>query len=113
MDKNIVHLEGIIGDDYKVGKTNEGKEFCTFSLCINSYSKQFSDSTERNHSVTYIRVMVFDKKKVEYLINVDAKRGQRAIVFGRLASHRSEYKGIDFIQNNVVVRDISIVKTKQ
>lgn len=112
MDKNIVHLEGVIGDDFKFGKTEDAKDFCTFSLCISSYSKQYADESERNHQTTYIRIMVFDKKRVEYLKNVEAKRGQRATIFGRISSHKSEYKGIEFIQNNVVVRDISIIKTK-
>ena len=76
MDKNIVMLEGIIGDDYKYGKTQDGKEYATFSLCINSYMKEFADSTERTHSQTYIRIFVFDKKQVAYLQKVKARRGQ-------------------------------------
>jgi len=113
LDKNIVLLEGIIGDDYKYGKTVDGKEFATFSLCINSFFKEMSDSTERTHSQTFIRIFVYDKSRVEYLHRVNAHRGQRASVFGRIVSHRNEYKGNTYISNNVVCRDISILKVKE
>lgn len=113
MDKNIVVLEGIIGDDYKSGKTQDGKVYITFSLCINSHLKEFADSTERTHSQAYIRIFVFDKKQVEYLQGIKAKRGQRAFVFGRLKSVKNEYRGNTFITNNVVCRDVAIIKNKK
>lgn len=114
MDKNIVYLEGRIGTDFKYGKTQEGKDFATFSLVLSSssYDREVHDSTERNFSETYIRILCFDKRQVEYLRRINANSGQRVCVYGRLSSHRTEYKGVDFIQNNVVVRDLSILKTK-
>ena len=51
-DKNRVMLEGIIGDDFRYSKTQEGKEYATFSLCINAFDKEYADSTERSHSQT-------------------------------------------------------------
>ena len=113
MDKNIVMLEGQIGDDFKFGKTQDMKEVCTFTLCINSFIKDMADSTERTNSQVYIRTMIFDKKLVEYMKKVKAKQGQRVSVFARLTSHKSEYRGISYIQNNVVVRDIHVIKTKE
>ena len=113
MDKNIVMLEGQIGDDFKFGKTQDMKEFCTFTLCINSFIKDMAHSTERTNSQVYIRTMIFDKKLVEYMKKVKAKQGQRVSVFARLTSHKSEYRGISYIQNNVVVRDIHVIKTKE
>ena len=112
LDKNIVFLEGVIGDDYKYGRTQEGKEYATFSLCVNSFIKEISDSTERSHSQNYIRTTVFDKKLLAYLRNIDAHRGMRASVFGRISSFKTEYKGIDFIQLSIIVRDIAIIQTK-
>lgn len=111
MDKNIVLLEGLIGDDFKFGKTTDCKEYATFSLCVNSFIKDMADKTERTHSQVYIRIFVYDKKKVEYLHKVKAHRGQRASVFGRLVSFKNEYKGNTFMTNNVVCRDIEIIKT--
>ena len=29
LDKNIVFLEGLIGDDFKYGRTSDGKEYAT------------------------------------------------------------------------------------
>lgn len=113
MDKNIVILEGKIGDDFKYGKTTEGKEFATFSLVISSASafhKGYQDDSERRKPETYLRIMVFDAKQVDYLHKIGAKNGHTAIIYARLSSHKTEYKGIDFIQNNVVVRDLSIIK---
>ena len=111
-DKNRVALEGLIGDDFRLAKTQEGKEYITFSLCINSYDKEYADSTERTHSQTYVRCNVFDKKQIEYLKKVNAHRGQRACVDGRISSYKSEIKGIEFFTNTVTIRDVSIIKTK-
>lgn len=112
LDKNIVWLEGIIGDDAKFGKTQEGKEFYTFSLCINSFAKEMADSTERTHSQAFIRVFCYDKKHLAYLQKVHAHRGQRATVFGRLTSFKNEYHGHVFLTISVICRDISILKTR-
>ena len=112
-DKNVVFLEGLIGDDYKYGKTQDGKEFATFCLLINAFDKEYTDATERTHSQTMIRIFVYDKRQLEYLKKINAHRGQRASIFARLSSHKTEYKGITFIQNNVTCKDISIIKTKE
>lgn len=106
-------LEGLAGDDAKFGKTKDGKEFFTFSLCINSYIKEMADATERTHSQTYIRIFCYDKKQLAYLRKVNVKRGNRISVFGRLSSVKNEYRGITFITNNVVCRDIVVIKTKK
>lgn len=112
LDKNIVLLSGIIGDDAKYGKTQDGKEYFTFSLCVNSFMKEIADKTERTHSQAFIRIFVYDARQVEYLHKVNAHRGQRANVFGRIVSFKSEHKGNTFVANNVVCRDIEIVQTK-
>lgn len=112
LDKNIVFLEGVLGDDFKYGRTEDGKEYATFSLCVNSFIKEISDQTERTHSQNYIRTTVFDKKQVEYLRKVNAHRGQRATIFGRISSFKTEYKGIEYIQLSIIVRDIGIIQTK-
>ena len=112
LDKNIVWLEGLLGDDFKYGRTEDGKEYATFSLCVNSFIKEISDKTERTHSQNFIRTTVFDKKLIAYLRKVDAHRGMRVSVFGRLSSFKSEYRGIDFIQLSIVVRDIAVIQTK-
>ena len=113
IDKNIVMLEGIIGDDYKQGRTKEGKDYVTFSLCVSGMLKEFMDATERSHMTTYVRIFVYDKRHLEYLTKVKARRGKRASVFGRLSSSKNEYKGITYMTNNVVCRDIAIIKTKK
>ena len=114
MDKNICILEGVIGDDAKYGKKKDNnKEYFTFSLVVNSYQKEFADDTERNFSVSYIRIFVYDTKQIEYLHKVNAKRGQRASVFGRLQAYKAEHRGNSFITLSVICRDIKIVKTKQ
>lgn len=112
-DKNLVVLEGLIGDDFKYGKTQDAKPYATFSLCINSFDKELADATERTHSQSYIRIFCYDKKQVEYLQKVKTHRGQRASILGRLISFKSEHKGVTFMVNNVVCRDISIIQTKE
>lgn len=112
-DKNIVQLEGLICDDFKHGRTQDGKEYITFSLGINCFYKEMADTTERSHSQTYVRIFVYDKQQVEYLKRVKAHRGQRASVFGRLNSCKNEYKGITYMANNVICRDIAIINTKE
>lgn len=111
-DKNIVILSGLVGDDAKWGKTHDGKEYFTFSLCISSYDKELADATERKHSQTFCRIFVYDRRQLEYLHRVEVHRGQRANITGRISSFKTEYKGNSYITNSVVCRDIEIVKTK-
>ena len=106
-------LEGTIGEDFKWSKAQNGAEYATFSLCMNSYIKEIADSTEKTHSRTYIRIFVYDKKQLEYLKRVKVKRGQRIAILGRLTSAKNEYKGITYMSNNVTCRDISIIKTRK
>lgn len=102
-------LEGRIGDDFKYTRTVEGKVFATFTLNVKSFDKELRDSTENKEYIT-IKIMVFDHKLVQYLQKVDACNGCIANVFGRLNSYQSERKGVKFWQNDVVVRDINIIK---
>lgn len=112
LDKNIVLLEGVLGDDAKFGRTQDGKDFFTASLCVNSFFKEMADDTERTHSQTYVRIFCYDKKQLDYLHHINVHRGNRASIFGRLSSFKTEYKGNSYIQLSVIVRDISIVQTK-
>lgn len=112
-DKNIVMLEGIVGTDAKFGKTQDGKEYFTFSLCINSYDKELADSTERTHSQTYCRIFIYDKKQLEYAKRVNIHGNSRVYVYGRLSSFKTERKGIEFMAMNVICRDIGLIRTKE
>lgn len=112
MDKNFVMLEGHIGNDLSYGKTQDGKEFATFSLCIDGYSKDYHDTSERKHGFVMVRIMVFEKRLVDRMHELKVRTGTRLSVFARLNSHRTEYKGISYIQNDVVVRDMSVIRTK-
>ena len=109
--KNIVMLEGRISDDFKYTRTQEGKVFATFTMVIRSFDKEFSDNSEKRTDVS-IRIHVFDYKLVQYLKKVKAHNGCLVSVFGRMNSYRKETRRGDFYtQNNVVVRDIHLVKT--
>lgn len=112
MDKNFVILEGQVGDDLSYGKTQDGKDYSTFSLIINGYSKDYHDSSERQHGFTMIRIMVFESRLVDRMRDLKVRTGTRVGVFARLNSHRTEYRGISYIQNDVVVRDLTVVRTK-
>lgn len=110
MDTNHVFLEGLVGDDFKYKRQREGREFATFTLSVNSYDRDSHDDTERR-SYVRIRIMVFDKKGVEYLRRVRCHGGCRVTILGRMNSHKVETRGITYTQNDVVVRKISVVKT--
>lgn len=111
VDLNLCLFVGQIGADLKFSKCSNGKGMATFSLCVNSFIKELADATERTNSQTYIRILCFDKKQIEYLKNVHAKQGQRAFIVGRLSSFKNEHRGITFMTNNVVCRSIMILKT--
>lgn len=112
-DKNIVLLEGVVGNDVKRGVANNGRNYITFTLCINTYMKELHDSTEGAKPFAYIRVFVFDEKQVKYLNRVKVHHGSRVSIFGRLNSTRSTIGSKDVIQINVVVRDINVTKTSE
>jgi single-stranded DNA-binding protein len=110
-DQNDVFLCGLIGEDFQFGRTQDAKEYATFSLCVNAYEKEDADSTERTRTQQYIRVFCYDKRQVEYLKRMDVHRGQRASVKARLSSFKNEYKGITYMSLNVICRRIWIIKT--
>lgn len=111
MDLNFVMLQGKIGNDLQYRKTKDGANFATFSIVINSYNKELKDKTEQRNE-TYIRIMAFDNRIVEYMQRVNAKQGNRVNVVARLNSHKSEYKGVAIVQNDVVARDVTVIKAK-
>ena len=112
-DKNQVLLEGLVGTDAKFGKTQDGKEYFTFSLCINSHDKELGDSTERTHSQTYVRIFLYDAKQIDYVKRVNIRGNNRVYVYGRLSSFKNEYRGNTFMTLNVICRDIGLIKTKE
>lgn len=111
MDRNVVLLQGKIGNDYKYLKTKRGSEFATFTLCLEAFDKEERDKTE-NRNTVYIRIMVFDDLLVQYLHKVGARSGNKASIYGRVNSHRVTSKNVTFVQNDIIVRDIHIVKTQ-
>lgn len=112
MDKNIVMLEGTIGEDFKYAKTRDKRDFATFTVGMNTGNYEERDDTEKRIPI-FIRVMVFDEKCIQYLKKIGARSGSRCSIFGRLNSHRMmNNKGFSIVVNDVVVRDIHIVKTK-
>lgn len=112
--KNIVLLEGRINDDFRYKRTKEGMEFCTFTLVMtNSIDRVSGSKNERAGKEVFIRTMVFDAHLLRYLRRVGAKSGNIVSIFGRLNSYFADFRGHQIYQMDVVVRDISIVKTKE
>lgn len=109
MDRNDVYLQGTIGDDFKYGKAESGFDYATFSLVVEA--SQFAKD-KGSEAVTYIRIMVFKHYLVKYLKAVGARRGNKVNVWAFINSHKSEIKGQSIIQNNVIARDICIIKTQ-
>lgn len=111
LDKNLVFLEGII-EGFKYDKAEGGREYATFSLSINAVFREMADDFERTKSQQWIRIFCYNKKIIEHLKRINAHNGQRASVFGRLSSFKNEYKGITFMTNCVMCRDIDIITTR-
>lgn len=109
-DKNIVMLEGLVGNDLKRGTASNGKKFITFSLCINSYMREIHDSTESEHPMAYLRVFIYDQRMLRYLNDTNIKHNDRVSIFGRLHSKLREVGKERIVQMNIVVRDISLIK---
>lgn len=104
-DINQVFLQGRIGEDYKYLKTQDGKEYATFTLLVEGYYRS-------TPSMTMIRIMVFDAPLVNYLKSIKAHQGNRCCIVGMVTSYSKEIKGQNIIQNNIYVRDITIMKTQ-
>jgi hypothetical protein len=108
-NKNIVILEGRVGNDLKYKKTKEGRVFATFTLEIDSFDKLLRDTTE-SHSIVYIRIMVFDINIIRYMQRVKIKQGNIVNIFARLNNHIHEHKGETICLIDVVVRDLHLVQ---
>lgn len=110
--KNIVILEGRVGEGLKYARATNGNDYCTFVLEIDSYYKEVADLTERDHSYTLVRIFIYDKHQVEYCKRVGLRQGNIVSILARLNSKGTEINGKMIVQNNVIVRDISVVKTQ-
>lgn len=110
-DTNIVILAGRVGENVKFGTATNGNKYCTFILEIDAYSRDMHDSTERDYSKTLVRIFVYDKVQLNYLERVGIKQGNFVQILARLNSHKTEVGSKNIIQNSVIVRDISIIKT--
>lgn len=111
-DTNIVILAGRVGENVKFGTAANGNKYCTFLLEVDAYSRDMHDSTERDYSKTLVRIFVYDKVQLSYLERVGIKQGNFVQILARLNSHKTEIGSKNIIQNNVIVRDISVIKTK-
>lgn len=111
-DTNIVILSGRVGEKVKFGTAENGNRYCTFIIEIDAYNRDFHDTQDRTYSKTLIRVFVYDKYQLDYIERVGLKQGNKVYVQARLTSHKTEVGGKSIIQNNVVSRDISIIKTQ-
>ena len=112
---NEVYLLGVIGNDIKYATAINGENYCTFTLCINSYSSKDPSVSrgDSSNAATFLRIFVYGDKTLEYLHSVKARKGNMAFIRGRLNSHGSDIKGKQIIQINVVVREIRIIKGKK
>ena len=110
-DTNIVILSGRVGENVKFGVALNGNKYCTFILEVDAYSRDMHDTTERDYSKTLIRIFVYDKAQLEYLERVGLKQGNRVQILARLNSHKTEIGSKNIIQNSVITRDISVIKT--
>lgn len=111
-DTNIVILAGRVGENVKFGTAQNGNKYCTFILEIDAYSRDLHDSTERDYSKTLVRIFVYDKVQLAYLERVGIKQGNFVQLIARLNSHKTEVGNKNIIQNSVIVRDISVIKTQ-
>lgn len=110
-DTNIVILVGRVGEKIKFGTAENGNKYCTFILEIDAYNRDFHDTQDRSYSLTLIRVFVYEKAQLDYIERIGLTQGNKVYVQARLTSHKTEVGGKTIIQNNVVSRDISIIKT--
>ena len=108
--KNILVLEGRVGNDFRYSRTIEGRVYASFTLQVKSFDKELKDSTENKEHIR-IRIEVFDHKLVKYLQAVNCHNGCLVNILGRLNAYKAEKNGVTFYQNDVVVRDINVIKT--
>lgn len=103
INQNEVFLSGRVNDvAYKTTKTE--KQYATVKIITNTYQRR-NGKTESYP--TFISLMVFNEKQVEYLKEIDVKKGDFANVRGKLSNSKSN-KG--FVQLSVLVSDITIAR---
>ena len=103
INSNELFLSGRINDvSYKTTKNEQ--EYATVKLVTNSY--QYRNGKMESYP-TFISLMVFNKKQVDYLKDVGATKSDFANVRGKLSNSKSN-KG--FVQLSVLVSDITIAK---
>ena len=109
MDKNQLTLVGRIGGRIVERKAQNGSSYMFFPIELEN--KAAADSTENNYHAC-VHVMLFKPKVIEYMKKVQAKTGNRVVVFGFVSAFKAEHKGEEIMSNGVNATEVYIIKTK-
>lgn len=106
MDVNQFTLIGRIGSSFKYAKAQSGNTYAYFSLEVEPRAL-----AKENDYRQILHVMVFNKKIIDYMKAVEAKRGNRVVVVGYCSSFSNEVNGKMIISNTINAKGVFVIKT--
>ena len=99
---NIVFISGRVGD-IKYHTTKKSDEFATVNVIINSFKP--SPKGGYDNYPTFVSVMVFDKRQVDYIKNVSISKGDTVSITAKLSNskNKSGFMQLTILASNIIV----------
>lgn len=103
INSNDVFLSGRV-NDINYHTTKNGQEYATVKLVTNSFRQK---NGKIESYPTFVSLLVFNAKQVDYLKDTVAKKGDFANIRGKLSNSKNPN---GFIQLSVLVSDITVAR---
>ena len=110
LGRNICFLSGQIAAPLKFGKAQNGNEYVSFVLEVQT--KENADVTELQ-SDNKVSVMCFKSSVIKYIKDMDVGFATHVCLLGFISSYKKEIKGKLIIINTVNATDLYVIKTKK
>ena len=107
IDNNDVYVSGRV-KNARFHTSKNGKEFVSLNIVVSNLAFGQSNNGKKESFPTYLSVMVFNPKQVEYIKNCGAVEGDFANIHGMLSNVKNSN---GYGQLSVTVLDVTIAKS--
>lgn len=110
LGKNICFLSGQIAAPLKFGKAQNGNEYVSFVLEVQT--KENADVTEFQ-SNNKVSVMCFKSSVIKYIREVNVNYTSHVVLIGFVSAYKKEIKGKLMVINTITATDLYAIKTSK
>lgn len=109
LGKNICFLSGQIAAPLKFGKAQNGNEYVSFVLEVQTKEDADVNEFQSNNKVS---VMCFKSNIIKYIKEMGIGFATHVVLIGFISAYKKEIKGKLMVINTVTATDLYAIKTK-